>query len=323
MNNRVWITWEHQTRNISMAKLLDCRYFELTSSRSAVIRYIVLTCKTLKLLINEKPNEIFFQNPSILLAGICAFYKILNNKKTVVGDYHNAALEPSSFFWFNSFVSRIIDLTIVSNANLIPVVELMKGRAFVMPDPIPNNHHTGFKHAEQTNEKYVVFICSWASDEPILTVLNAFIASKAFKEKGISLYVTGQVRPEKLEMEIDFYIGGGIKFLGFVPEEMYWDLISNSEFNIDLTTRNDCLVCGAYESISVGNIVILSNNNASTTYFGEHCIYTDNSVDDLKNKIIDILLSKSQYKEAAKNAKTIFVQEDEYKKQSINKILNR
>lgn len=321
MSNRVWITWEHQTRNISMAKLLGCQYFEFASNQHRIIRYVVLSYSTLKLLFSQKPTEVFFQNPSVMLALICTFYKMLSRKTKVIGDYHNAALEKSALSPINNFVSRNIDLTIVSNSNLVSIVEQMRGRAFVMPDPIPQPHGSS-KNSEEQHNPNIVFICSWASDEPILIVLDAFINSGAFRDKGVNLYVTGKMKVDKLDRELEYYASEGIKFLGFVAEDAYWRLIENSICNIDLTTREDCLVCGAYESIAVGNIVILSNNQASRTYFGDNCIYTDNSSSDLKAKIVNVLSAEQSYKEIARNAKEIFLRADERKKADMNIILN-
>jgi glycosyltransferase involved in cell wall biosynthesis len=323
MKNRVWITWEHQTRNISMANLFDCYYFELTSNKHRIFRYLELSFKTLKFLIKEKPAEVFFQNPSVVLATICALYKILNSRAVVVGDYHNAALELSNLSPLNSFISRKVDLTIVSNDSLINRVTEMKGRAFAMADPIPNIPNVGQKPFEIENVEYIVFICSWADDEPISTVLDAFISSKSFTDKQVYLYVTGKIKPSRLQHPIDYYMNEGVKFLGFVSEDTYWSLISHSICNIDLTTRSDCLVCGAYESIAVGNPVILSNNNATLAYFGKYCIYTDNTCADLKIRILDLVLNRDHYKSLSKNARDSFLQADQERRYALEHSISR
>jgi hypothetical protein len=43
----------------------------------------------------------------------------------------------------------------------------------------------------------------------------------------------------------------------------------------------DCLVCGAYEGISVGKPLVLSNNRASVELFHDAALFTDNSVQSL------------------------------------------
>jgi hypothetical protein len=202
MNKRVWITWEHQTRNISMAQHLDCDYCELSSKRHRILRYIFLSFSTLVFLFKRKPEEIFFQNPSIVLASICALYKKISSRVIVIGDFHNAALEKSKLAPINCFISRNIDLTIVSNPKLISRVEEMKGHAFVMPDPIPQPPH---QIIDQSDEKFIVFICSWANDEPITTVLDAFINSNIFALHNICLYVTGRTKPGRLEKDVGYY----------------------------------------------------------------------------------------------------------------------
>jgi len=322
MSNRVWITWERQTRNISMARLFECQYLELISNRHKLIRYVILTYKTLKILNQLKPQEIFFQNPSIVLAAVCACYKIFNKRKKVIGDFHNAAIEPSSLSFVNRFVARHVDLTIVSNENLIPKVKAMGGVPCVVPDPIPAKHIADKLPANdvENNEQAIVFICSWASDEPISVVLDAYIESAVYA-RGIKLYITGRVRADRLSRSIDEYNSLGVRFLGFVDEDKYWELIEHSICNIDLTTRDDCLVCGAYESIAVGNTVILSGNQASQAYFKDYCLYTNNTVPDLKEKILSVAMAVTEHKATAKKAKEFFQKSDSMKKQTVEKFL--
>jgi hypothetical protein len=202
----------------------------------------------------------------------------------------------------------------------------MGGTPCVVPDPIPAKHlpsdelSTTKNNAVNTDQA-IVFICSWASDEPISVVLDAYIESAVYS-KGVKLYVTGRVRPERLSLSVDEYNNLGVHFLGFVEEHKYWELIEHSVCNIDLTTRDDCLVCGAYESIAVGNTVILSNNQASQAYFQHYCLYTDNTVANLKEKILAVVMAVDEYKSSAKKAKEFFQKSDSVKKQSVESFLS-
>lgn len=278
----MWITWEHQVRNISMANLLDCHYVELESKNSRIVRYLKLTFLTIQILGAGNYKNIFFQNPSIVLGLICAFYKKLRPSCLVIGDFHNVALEPGRLGAINRFICKTIDITLVSNSNLFGKVEKMGGRPFAFPDPIPHPH--GSINSQMQDAKYILFISSWAEDEPINNVLNAFIASGLWRD-AYELRVTGRVKETRLEKARDYYEGFGIKFLGYLTEDDYWQSLAQAILNIDLTTRDDCLVCGAYEAISVGAPLLLSNNSASLAYFGGYAIFTDNSTDDIKNKL--------------------------------------
>lgn len=303
----LWITWEHQVRNISMANLLDCNYVELESKSSRLIRYLTLTILTIKILRAGNYNIIFFQNPSIMLGVICAFYKKIRPNCLVIGDFHNAALEPGKLQRINRFISKTIDVTLVSNSNLFDAVKKMGGRPFAFPDPIPNP--CGSINYSVSDVNYILFISSWAEDEPINHVLDAFIASGLW-EGSYELRVTGRIKEGRLEKPKEYYEKFRIKFLGYLTEEVYWQSLAQAALNIDLTTRDDCLVCGAYEAISVAAPVLLSNNNASLAYFGDYAIFTDNSTPDIRSKLLFAIDNLGEIRSRCEQIKNKFIEGD-------------
>ena len=317
-SSRLWITWEHQVRNISMANLLECNYVELESKNSRIVRYLKLTRLTIQILRAKRYNVIFFQNPSFVLGLICAFYKKLQPNCLVIGDFHNAALEPGKLSVFNRFICKTIDVTLVSNTNLFDAVKKMGGKPFAFPDPIPRP--CGSISYSPVDAQYILFISSWAEDEPINDVLDAFIASGLWRNL-YELHVTGRIKESRLAREREYYEGFGIKFLGYLSEEAYWQALAQAIFNIDLTTRNDCLVCGAYEAISVGVPVLLSNNEASVEYFSDYAIFTDNSSEDIKNKLLFIIDNITAIRAKTGEVKNTYIAGDSMNKEKLGQIL--
>lgn len=278
----VWITWERQTRNRSMAKALQADYVEYTYKKG-LLRYIVLSFRTLFFLISRKPEIVYFQNPSIVLGLVCTLYGFLFRRVRLVGDYHNCVLNESSpLHCVNKFIARNCSLVIVTNPSLEEIVRRMGCAAISFPDPLPDIESRTNEHLQVTKD--IVFITSWASDEPINEVLNAFIASDLHNE-GVSLLMTGRPKFDKLTNTQNYYDQRGVRFLGFVDEASYWAILKNAYFVIDLTTRDNCMVCGAYEALSVNRVLLLSENQASIDYFGDHVVYTSNTVDDIQSKL--------------------------------------
>jgi glycosyltransferase involved in cell wall biosynthesis len=185
----------------------------------------------------------------------------------------------------------------------------MGGKPFVFPDPIPSPHASQEKHTESKNN-FIVFISSWAEDEPIDEVCTAFINSGLIN-KGIELIVTGKVKAARLQNSIECYQAQNIKFTGFVSEEAYWGLLKNSLFNIDLTTRDDCMVCGAYESLAVKNTILLSNNAPTMNYFRDAALYTDNTSLDLKERIKFLYENNAQFKRRAESGLVAIRQQEQ------------
>lgn len=314
---KIWITWEHQVRNISMAQLLDCEYIELKSNKNRIARYASLGFKTVQIFLRKKPDIIFFQNPSVFLALICALYKKMSRGKIVVGDFHNAALEEGKLKGINSYISKTVDITLVSNNLLFDPVQRMGGKPFCFPDPIPAPPQVG---QDKNDIRYFLFISSWADDEPINNVLDAFINSGL--QGRVEMWVTGRMKEKRLNKNPDYYLQNGIRFLGYVSEQDYWKSLGGAVLNIDLTTRENCLVCGAYESIAVEAPVLLSDNQASKEYFSDYAIFTDNSVENLMEKYLFALDHEIQIKHSTNKAKAIYVQADQERKHAFEKLLN-
>lgn len=278
----IWVTWERQTRNRSMANLLSARYVEY-SCANKWLRYFVLSIKTLSLFIRNKPEVIFFQNPSVVLGLVCVFYGSLFRKTFLIADYHNCALDVSSrLYAVNSFIARRSRFVIVTNPSMESVVLKMGGKSISFPDPLPEVDGNQVTNAEQS--KNIFFVTSWASDEPINEVLDAFIDSELWRS-GVTLLMTGRPKFPKLVHDKKHYESFGITFLGFVSEHDYWSLLSGAFFVIDLTTRDNCMVCGAYEALAVRRPLLLSNNQATTDYFGPGLIYTNNTKQDIQEKL--------------------------------------
>jgi hypothetical protein len=61
---------------------------------------------------------------------------------------------------------------------------------------------------------------------------------------------------------------------------------------IDLSTRERCLLCGAYEAVAAGKPMILSRTRTLMDYFTRGAVFTDNTVDgsphSIRNAILDL-----------------------------------
>ena len=59
---------------------------------------------------------------------------------------------------------------------------------------------------------------------------------------------------------------------------------------IDLSTRERCLLCGAYEAVAAGKPMILSRTQTLMDYFTRGAVFTDNRVSDLPHSIRNAIL---------------------------------
>ncbi|WP_421842845.1 glycosyltransferase [Marinobacter algicola] len=266
-----WVTWERQQRNVSMARIFSADYYEFSKPNSSYIsRIIVNTFLTLKVFL-KKYQIIFVQNPSIVLVAVSVLINVFFRKKLVV-DAHNAGVFPLEgksklLVAFNNFLLKRSDLVIVSNSSLSRKLSNLGVSSIAMPDPIPEleeNVRTSF----DISPVQVFIICSWSDDEPIELY---FSLAKVFP--NIEFGISGKMKERYNHLLSD--VPENLNLMGFLPENEYFYYLANSEAIIDLTTRNDCLVCGAYEAISVGVPAILSDTTVNREVFKKGIVFSE------------------------------------------------
>ncbi|MGD8175218.1 glycosyltransferase [Marinimicrobium sp. ARAG 43.8] len=259
-----------------MAKLLEVPLYELITKKSGYLRYTILIFRTIFLLVKKKPTVIFVQNPSMALALIATIARKLMRYQLFV-DAHNSAIDSLSsgnriVKLVSAYLLRKPDHVIVTNASLARIVEEHGGSPIVATDPIPNIPFDEERNFRPENEDYFLFICSWANDEPFSEVIEAFSRlGETYK-----LLVTGNYK-KVLKHQDAKDISANIKLLGFVDEETYLHYLLNCIASIDLTTRENCLVCGAYESIAAKRPCLISDTPANRETFKNGFVYTKNT----------------------------------------------
>ena len=95
--------------------------------------------------------------------------------------------------------------------------------------------------------------------------------------RGADLHLQVTGNPHKIGLSVAQRAPPNVHFTGFLADEDYWQLLRSADAIIDLTSKADCLVCGAYEALALGKPMLLSDNTASRELFGEGAVLTDNS----------------------------------------------
>jgi glycosyltransferase involved in cell wall biosynthesis len=245
-----------------------------------MLRYFISTIRTVQAIKRQKPEIVAVQNPSIVLTVIAIFLRPVFGYKIVV-DAHNSGIFPKEgrsplLMSAAKWLQRAADLTVVTNRELKTVVESNGGKAFVLPDRLPEVCKSGDYPLD--GEVNIVYICTYGADEPYNEVLKA----ARLVPKNIVIYVTG--RPNGKVNQAD--LPENIRLLGYVPDQEFWALLSSSDFIMDLTLREGCLVCGAYEGVSISKPLILSDTRALRSYFDQGCVYVMADAESIAQGII-------------------------------------
>jgi glycosyltransferase involved in cell wall biosynthesis len=271
------VTWFEHRRTRELCAGLALELALVDTRLRGVRRYLLLSLRTLVLLARQRPRVLLVQNPSLVLAVLAVMLRPIFGYR-LIADAHNEAVAPYEnrqrlIKGLSRWVVRHADLTIVTNRQLAQIVTRQGGAPYVLPDRIPTPP-AGVAPAASEGFR-VALIATFARDEPVAAVFEAV------RGANLQLHVTGN--PKKLAPSVTQSAPPNVRFTGFLADADYWQLLRSADVIIDLTLKDDCLVCGAYEALAVGKPMLLSNNAACMELFGGSALYTDNTAQDIRH----------------------------------------
>ncbi len=253
-------------------------------------RYALLTRKTLAVLYRTNVDIVFVENPSIVLSTLIVLWgKLSRTQSKIVIDCHNCGIFPKHFKTLARWLAKNADACIVTNDAMALSVSSWGGHPLVMPDPLPKLNPV---QLIELLEPSILFICSWAADEPIDQVLSA-AQMLADKQVEVTIYITGRPEPEKYPAIKA--PPNNVILTGYLSEEEFDGYLLSCDAVLDLTTRDDCMVCGAFEGVAAEKTLLLSNNKATAAYFTSGVELTDNTAIDIYNKLVLMLSQLEKY----------------------------
>ena len=301
-NSHVWFTWETQRRNQELADRFNAKYCRFDySAFFRPFRYIRSSWLTLNELRSGRPRVVFAQCPSVVLVALLALLKPIFRYVFII-DAHNAAFDESlGVRQLSHFAIKRADAVIVSNDGLNSAVKSKGGLPLELPDRLP--HLSPIVEMPEKLQSQgllrLVLVASFADDEPISEFLEA---ANSFTDR-IVVFVTG--RRAKAGTALKFE-SESIRFTDFLSSEHFDSLIQTADLVVDLTTRDNCLVCGGYEAIAAGVPAMLSDNQASRETFSSGCLFVKNDVSSYRLGIEEFLESRARLQEQAVSFRSEF-----------------
>ncbi|MBT5305272.1 MAG: glycosyltransferase [Candidatus Scalindua sp.] len=298
-NKKIWLAWERHRRTLELNKFFGTELIIFQSNYPRIIKHPILLIKSWFAIHAKRPQTLIVQNPSIFLTLLACVVKSFYGYFLIV-DAHNSGLLPLSktlkkFLFIYRYLQKKADITIVTNETLANIVSNNKGNPYVLPDRIPSSPKVTKKILK--GEKNILFICTFAGDEPYEEVIK----SASSFDNDVIFYVTGNHK--RIKLDIINNAPSNVIFTGFVSDNEYWNLLSSVDLSIDLTRKENCLVCGAYESIAVGTPMILSDTNALKTFFNKGAVFTENNSAAITTSIKKCLKIEGKLREEIKELK--------------------
>lgn len=285
-NRVIWITWENQLRNRSMASKLNIKLYKIDLPVSRIKRYILGLVKTLLLIRKNNPRAIIAQNPSIVLTIIMVLFRPLWGYRFISDSHFGGVTAYNGSKLFQkalNFCNRMADLVIVTNSEQANYIKSIGGKSFVCEDPLPDisryiNAEAEVKNVE-SEDKLVFFICSFDIDEPYAEVFKSadLLAGDKYKICVSGNYKKANIQPEDYPH---------IYFLGYLPEHLFYEKLFKSHIVVDLTTHENCLLCGAYEAMAAEKPLVTSDKQALRQYFRAGTVFTKHDREQIAHAIM-------------------------------------
>ena len=279
----IWITWESQPRNRSMARELQVPLHELIFGGSRLTRQSRAIAATLRVLLRTRPDVVFASNPSLVLTFLLLACRMIFRFRFASDAHYGGVVSVSGSAAIQralDFANRHADIVIVTTEAHAERVRRVGGTAFVCPDPLPELPATSPRPAAMNGTaRSVLFICSYDVDEPYAEV---FDAAGLLAERGFRVFASGRYA----RAGIDPAAVRSTTLLGYVDRDTYTGFLRNVDVVLDLTTWQDCLVCGAYEAMAAGKPAVLSRTAALTSVFTHGTVFSSHEPASIADAVL-------------------------------------
>lgn len=260
------------------------------------VRYAVLAWRTLLLVLRKRPRLVYCQNPSVVLAVWLSWWRSAFGYHLVVDRHSNfkfdtvgrPGLKWRVFHALSDYTLRRADLTIVTNQALCDIVVGRGGRGFVLQDKLPD---LGPRIPVAGNDRRtVVFVCTFADDEPIAAVLDAA------RELGPDYRILVTGNRARFDRDFGLPVPDNVELTGFLPEQEYVDLLAGADAILVLTSADYVLNCASYEAVALGRPMVLTDTPTIRGYFGKGACYVQLDPAGIAAGITDLFADYERYR---------------------------
>jgi len=230
----------------------------------APLVYPFSALRTVAAIIRRRPRCAVIIAPPFV-AGLVAWPFLTALRAPFAIDIHSGALLDRRWRWSIPILRWICAraaVSVVTLASLRVSVSEDPSRTLVIPDPLPDLPEATPPPAAIDGRPVVVAICGWGLDEPIEALATA-ADGRAWR-----LLITG--RPRR-----PVTLPANATLTGFLDDSEFAATVASADVVVVLTTREETLLSGAWESIAAGRPLVLSGTAALRATFGDGIVYVD------------------------------------------------
>jgi glycosyltransferase involved in cell wall biosynthesis len=294
----VFLRWgapegSHRTALMGEELGTDVQYIYITSKRGkfiAPIKYFFQMLMTFAFLVWRRYQLVFVQDPPIFAVLPVYFYSLFSKTRFII-DSHTDALQAPFWKWtlpLHRFLERRAITTIVTNDHLREMIEGWGAHGFVLEDP-PAQFNITKPMVLPDSSLNVVMVSTADYDEPIQEVLQG-----ARDLPEVSFYITGDFARSPHHPGVVESAPDNVHFTGYLRED-YFALLDAADVIMCLSTEDNTFLSGSNEALWLGKPLITSDWPILRRYFSKGTIHIDNSVEQIRQSILDMRERLSEY----------------------------
>ena len=252
-----WVREDSRSRSLADGLGGEARtFFDLRiHSRPLVpLRYLLSALRTLAYLIRRRPRAVAIQSPPQPAAALVALWARLARVPLVL-DTHPANFETEGIHHLMQPLLRAVvplaNCCIVTTERLGEQITRWGGRPIVLHEaPMPWADRATPRPAGPASS--VIFICTFAPDEPLDAVLQA-----AALRPEITFRITGDLR--RLAQEVRDRAPANVEWLGYLGPADYEQALRDADVVMSLSERSDSVPRSAHEAVDALRPVVLTD----------------------------------------------------------------
>jgi glycosyltransferase involved in cell wall biosynthesis len=282
----VWGELQGSRRSEHIAQVFKVNIEYIHSSKKQGLiyspyKYLRQGVATLSLLLKQKPDIVFIQNPPSFGPFFVYLYCLMYNKKFII-DTHTGALIYSQWkitLPMQRFLFRRALTNILTNDFLAKQVTSWGGSSFVLEDPpiILDLDRTFHLKKDKFN---IVMVSVAYPDEPVREILQV-----ARNLSDMDFYITGDFKKSKYFKDVFNNTPSNVYFTGFLTDD-YFPLLKAADVIVCLTKDDHTFQSGANEALWMGKPLITSDWPILKEYFSKGTIHVDNSIDSIQKALV-------------------------------------
>lgn len=310
-NNAVFVSWTRgNPRTRDLGKLLGMDVVFIRDSGNVLVRYIKQAFKTSRYIAKHRPRTLMVMLPPFpLLLLVVMLRRILGYQ--LIADMHTGAFGDPKWAWSRAVSLRLLrgHTALVTNEFLANECDRYGVRAEVMHDPI-----SGKELNTPCTEAAPKILCplSYANDEPIEEILGA-----ARRTPRLQWVFTGNA-PESVKVSAP----PNVVFTGFVTDDGYLELLSESAVVIALTNRPHTMQRAGYEALSFGIPQVTSRFPELQDFLGDAAVYSELVDQEIAIAVTRIINDQDSYRDKARLIRKERIREQDVQLAKVVKIVH-